>query len=112
MNKPANNIYDFVTDLGDDNRLDIELSIRQSGRIIFFHSHPFKERIGWFEFHLKTSALNLVLDGGESRDIGLPLPDNIAGHMHNAHQILAVQMDPKTGDANKGEYIPLIIHQS
>ncbi len=108
----ANNLTDFVTGIDKDNRLDIEISIKESGKVILFHSHPFKEPLAWFEFHLQNNNLIAFIDNGDNRDAGLPLPKDVAKHMHNAHQILTVEMDPETGEAKQGNYIPLIIHQN
>ena len=107
-----NNLTDFFTGINDDGRLDIEISIKASGKVILFHSHPLKQPLAWFEFHLENNSLIAFIDNGDSRDAGLPLPQNVAKHMHNAHQILTVEMDPKTGDAKQGDYIPLIIHKN
>lgn len=106
------NLTDFVVGITKDNRLDIEVSIRQSGKVVLFHSHPFKEPIAWFEYNLSTRQLFFMLEDGSMRDLGLPLTENVSLHMHNAHQILMVQMDPETGQAAQGEYIPLILHHS
>lgn len=109
---PVGNLTDFVVGIDETNRLDIEVAIKESGNVIVFHSHPFKKEVSWFEFDLKTNKLDFVLDSGDVRDIGLPLRQEVAKHMQNSHQILMVLMDPKTGEAQKGNYIPLIIHQS
>jgi hypothetical protein len=109
---PVGNLTDFVVGINEHNRLDIEVAIKEGGSVVVFHSHPFKKEISWFEFDLKTNKLDFILDNGEVRDIGLPLRQNVAKHMQNAHQILMVLMDPKTGEAEKGNYIPLIIHSS
>lgn len=109
---PVGNLTDFVVGIDETNRLDIEVAIKEGGQVIIFHSHPFKKEVSWFEFDLKTNKLDFVIDNGEVRDIGLPLKQNVARHMQNAHQILMVQMDPKTGEAQRGNYIPLIIHSS
>lgn len=108
--KPVGTLIDFVDNIGKNENFDIEVAIKEGGHVILFHSHPFKKELGWFEFNLTTKKLNFVLEDGEQRDSGLPLYDNVAAHMQNAHQILTVQMDPKTGDAVVGNYIPLILH--
>lgn len=109
---PVGNLTDFVVGINESNRLDIEISVKQSGNVIIFHSHPFKKEISWFEFDLKTNRLDFVLDSGDVRDAGLPLKQTIAKHMQNTHQILMVLMDPKTGEATQGGYVPVIIHSS
>lgn len=109
---PVGNLTDFVVGINETNRLDIEVAIKQSGKVVVFHSHPFKKEVSWFEFDLATNKLDFVIDNGEVRDIGLPLTQDVAKHMQNAHQILMVLMDPKTGEASNGNYVPLIIHRS
>ena len=105
------NLLDFVEGASKDTRLDIEVAIKEDGHVVMFHSHPFKGGISWFEFDLGNNKLDFVLEDGEIRDIGLPLTHDVAKHMQNSHQILTVLMDPQTGDAKEGQYIPLIIHQ-
>ncbi len=108
---PVGNLVDFVVGVGDDERLDLQVAIKENGLVIVFHSHPFKAPLAWFEFNLSTNKLDFVLDDGNLRDLGLPLPKTIAKHMQNAHQILMIQMDPKTGESQGGLYVPLIIHR-
>jgi hypothetical protein len=106
------NIADFVDGYDPAKGLDLEVAINEKGGVTVFHSHPFTGDISWFEFDLRTNKLDFVLDDGDVRDIGLPLSQGVAKHMQNAHQILMVLMDPKTGDAKAGVYVPLVIHRS
>jgi len=105
------NLTDFATELGKDGRLDIEVSIKEGGHIVVFHSHPFKNDVSWFEFDLDNNKLDFILEDGNMRDFGFPLTQDVAKHMHNAHQVLMVWMNPKTGEANQGRYVPLIVHR-
>ncbi|MGB4107158.1 MAG: hypothetical protein WBK55_05110 [Alphaproteobacteria bacterium] len=109
---PVGNLTDFVVNDGNKKHLDIEVAIKEGAHVIVFHSHPFKKEVSWFEFDLRTNKLDFVIDNGDVRDIGLPLSKAVAVHMQNAHQILMVLMDPETGEASNGNYVPLIIHQS
>lgn len=105
------NLTDFVIGKEGDQRLDIEVAIQDNGRVVVFHSHPFRDGVSWFEFDLNTNKLDFILEDGDIRDVGLPLTQNVAKHMHNSHQILMVLMDPKTGEAKEGNYVPLIVHR-
>ena len=104
-------LTDFAVGLGPEKRLDIEVAIKEGGHIVVFHSHAFKSDISWFEFDLDNNKLDFVLEDGNIRDVGLPLSNNVAKHMQNAHQVLMVWMNPETGEANQGHYVPLIIHR-
>lgn len=108
---PIESIRDFV-DCGKDEYLDLEVAIKEDGRVVIFHSHPFKNDLSWMEFDLETSKLDFILDDGAIRDIGMPLNAGVTKHMQNSHQILMVLMDPKTGEATEGHYVPLIIHRA
>lgn len=101
------NIVDGLTDSAD---LHIEVSVRESGRVILFHSLPFTRTINWFELNLTTRALTLMLDDGTACPLGLPVTEKVTKHMHNAHQILIVHMDLATGQPGAAHYIPLILH--
>jgi hypothetical protein len=108
---PVGNIADFV--IGDiSERLDLQVAIKHDGGVVVFHTHPFKHEVSWLEFDLNTSRLNFVLDDGDLRDIGIPLPQTVAKYMHNAHQVLMVLMDIKTGEASEGRYVPIILHRA
>jgi hypothetical protein len=41
---PVGNLTDFVVGINETNRLDIEVAIKQSGKVVVFHSHPFKKK--------------------------------------------------------------------
>lgn len=105
-------LVDFVYGVDDDNPLDVEVGLKEDGKVVIFHNKPFKNEISWLEFDLETNMVNFVIDEGDVRDIGIPLKQNIAKNMQNSHQILMVLLDDSTGDAKEGKYIPLIIHQS
>ena len=105
-------LLDFVVNESGDKRFDIEVAVMNDGKVVVFHSHPFRSDISWFEFNLTTNKLDFILDDGDVRDIGLPLKQELAKNMQNSHQILMVLMDPKTGDAQVGQYVPLILHRS
>lgn len=109
---PVGNLTDFVYDVTDDNPLKIEVAINDEGKVILFYNKIFKNDLSWLEFDLKTNELDFVLDGGETRNFGMPLDRSVAKHMHNTHQVLAVLLDDATGNAKEGNYIPLILHQS
>ena len=105
------NLTDFVYGVDADNHLDIEVAVNELGKVVIFHNRVFKNDIGWFEFELATNRLNFIMDDGEIRDAGMALTPQMAKNMHNSHQILMVLIDPETGDAKEGHYVPLIIHQ-
>ena len=109
---PTGKLNDFVYGVDENNHLDIEVAIKEDGRVVIFHNRVFKNDLSWFEFDLETNKLDFVLDDGDLRDIGLPLSQAVAKHMQNSHQILMVLLDNETGEAKEGNYIPLIIHQS
>ncbi len=107
------NVLDFVErQPGDSARFDLEVAVMDDRRVVVFHSHKFKSDISWFEFDLSNNRLDFILEDGANREIGLPLTADVAKNMQNAHQILTVLMDPKTGQAQSGKYVPLIIHRS
>ncbi|MCC7305480.1 MAG: hypothetical protein IT558_04380 [Alphaproteobacteria bacterium] len=109
---PVGNLTDFV--IGDDpnDRLDIQVAVKHDGGVVMFHTHKFKKPVSWFEFDLATNRLDFILDNGDVRDVGMPLPQRISKYMQNTYQILMVWMDPKTGDAKEGDYVPVVIHRS
>lgn len=109
---PVGTLIDFVVLDEKNKHLDIEVTIKEGGGVVLFYDRPFKKEISWFEFDLTTNKLDFVLDSGDVRDAGLPLSKGVAKHMQNSHQILMVLMDFQTGEAEKGNYVPLIIHRT
>ncbi len=109
---PVGTLVDFVDGVTEDNPLDLEIGVNEKGRIVIFHDKPFKKELSWFEYDLKTSRLDFVLDDGEIRDAGMTIAKQISKYMQNTHQILTVLMDDSTGEATDGKFIPVIVHQS
>lgn len=109
---PTGKLIDFVKGVDDNNHLEIEVAIKDDGRVVLFHNREFKEEIAWFEFDLNTNKLDFVLNDGDIRDIGVSLHTAVAKHMQNSHQIFTVYLDNETGEGIQGNYIPLILHQS
>ena len=65
---PVGNLTDFVVGDGKKKHLDIEVAIKEGGKVIVFHSHPFKKEVSWFEFDLRTNKLDFVIDNGDVPD--------------------------------------------
>jgi hypothetical protein len=105
------NLVDYVEGVAPDNPLHVEVGLTPDARVIVFHDKHFTHEVSWFEYDLAKNKLDFVMDGGETRDFGLPLHPQIAKNMQNTHQILMVLLDDKTGEATEGNYVPLIIHQ-
>ncbi len=104
------NLNDFVVNTDHSIPLDIEIAIEEDGRVILFHNKPFRYKLSWFEFDTETNKLDFVIEDGNVRDFGMPLKPVVAKYMHNAHQILTVEVNQETGQASHGSYIPLIMH--
>jgi len=109
---PVGNLTDFVYKTDDAEELEIEVAVKEDGRVAIFHNMPFKNELSWLEFDLGSNELDFVLDDGDIRDIGIPLNPGIARNMQNSHQVLMILLDNETGEAKEGFYIPLIIHRN
>ena len=109
---PVKDLSGFVIGVDENNPLDVEVAVNESGKVVLFHNRQFKSEISWFEFDLDTLKLTFVLDDGEIRDAGFYATAAMAKYMQNSHQILMVLIDAETGEATEGNYIPLIIHRS
>lgn len=108
---PVGNLTDFVEGVDENNHLDIEVAVNESGKVVVFHNRKFKNDVSWFEFDLGSNKLDFVLDDGDVRNTGLPLGRDVAKYMQNSHQILMVLIDHQTGAATQGSYVPLVIHR-
>lgn len=106
----SGNLTDFVYGATEENKLQIEVAVKEDGRCAIFHNKPFRNELSWLEFDLDTNRLNFVLDDGEIRDLGMQLTKDMSKNMQNTHQMLMVLMCDQTGDAKEGIYVPLIIH--
>ncbi len=103
-------IVDFFYGVEEDNKLKIEVAIKEDGRCAVFYNKPLKNELSWFEYDLDLCKLGFVMDGGETRDLGIPIKRELSKNMQNSHQILMILMDDDTGSPKEGTYIPLIIH--
>ena len=110
--QPVKDLSGFVLGVDENNSLDIEVAVNETGKVVLFHNRVFKSEISWFEFDLGTNKLTFVLDDGEIRDAGFYATPTMAKYMQNSHQILMILLDDETGEASEGAYVPLIIHRS
>ena len=104
-------LIDFVTGYDPKRGLDLEVTVKQDGTVMVYHSLRFTKDVAWFEFEPVSGRLNFVMEEGDVRDIGLPLSPGVAKHVVKARQILMVLMDPESRAPIEGFYIPLIIAQ-
>lgn len=108
--KVNGNLTDFVEGVDEQNKLQIEVAVKDDGRCAVFYNKPFKEIPAYVEFDLNTYHLDFVLENGDTRNSGMPLTKDMSKNMQNTHQILMVLMDDETGGAKEGRYLPLILH--
>ena len=106
MTAPAENMNEF-----QDKSYHFELAVNEDAQVYVLHNKPMKTPISWLEFDLGTNKLEFVTDEGEQKYIGLPVHPSLSKNKQNAHQVLMVLMDEATGEALKGEYLPLILHR-
>lgn len=106
------NLLDYVYGAHDKTQLQIDISLREDGKVVVFYNHPFRVNVEWFEFDITTRHLNFVFEEDQKQELGLPIRENIAKNMQNTHQILTILLDNDTGQAKEARYAPLIIHQS
>lgn len=105
-------LVDFFYGVEDDSKLRIEVAIKEDGRCAVFYNKPLKKELSWFEYNLDDCRLGFVLDGGETRDMAIPIKRELSKNMQNSHQILTILMNEDTGVPKEGTYIPLILHSS
>ncbi|MBX2833711.1 MAG: hypothetical protein KTR28_01935 [Micavibrio sp.] len=110
--KPVINLTNYVYGASKENPVEIDVVVNEFGKVVIFHSHVFKEDIGWFECDLDARKLFFVFDEGDQVDSGIQVNDGMTKYMQNSHQILTVQLDIKTGEAVEGVYFPLILHKA
>lgn len=110
--KEFGNVLDFVYNAEGSGEFQLEISVMKDGKVAVFHNKPFKSDISWLEYDVTANRLDFILNDGEVRNIGFPVKPSIAKNMQNTHQILLILLDPESGDAKEGYYIPLIIHQN
>jgi hypothetical protein len=108
---PIQNLTDFVYGADLDNPVEVDIVVNEHGKVVVFHSHVFRDDLGWFECDLDERKLLFVFDDGRNVDAGIKLSDTMKKYMQNSHQILTVLLDHETGDAKEGHYYPLILQK-
>jgi hypothetical protein len=104
-------LLEFVAGYRPERGLNLEVAVKEDGRIVVFHSLRFTKDVAWFEFEPVSRRLSFVMEEGEVPEIGLPLSPDVARHVVKARRILMVLMDPESKAPIEGFYIPLIIAQ-
>lgn len=105
------NLTDFVVRPAEKANFEIEVAVKDDGRVAIFHNMPFKKELSWLEFDLGSRELNFVLNNGDIRSADVPLAPTLSKNMQNSHQVLMILLDNNSGEAKQGFYIPLIIHR-
>lgn len=100
---------DLYSEVGDPT-FKIDVVVNPGAKISVFHTKPFRGRLAWVEFDLKSRKLEFVLEDGGMRDFGTPLPAEFVREMQNAQQVLMVLIDEKTLEPIGSQFFPLILH--
>ena len=106
------NLTDFVYGADEGKNVEIDVVVNESGKVVVFHSHVFRDELGWFECDLDERKLLFVFDDGRNTDSGVFISDNMVKYMQNSHQILTVLLDIETGEPKEGSYFPLILQKN
>lgn len=100
----------YVEGVTDSNPLNIDLTVDDNtSKVILFHDKPFTQRINHFEYTPHTSEFFFIMQDDVRVFIGHPLSPSMSRYMQNTHQILTIEMNDETGEANRGEYIPVLL---
>ena len=111
VREPVGNLTDFVDGADKDHPVEIDVVVNEHGKVVVFHSHVFRDELGWFEYDMNAHKLLFVFDDGRNVDSGIIVSSSMAKYMHNSHQILMVLLDIKTGEATEGAYYPLLLQK-
>lgn len=90
----------------------LELVVNEDNKVMIFHDRPFRKKLAWLEYELKVGKLNFVFDDGEMQELGVQVPMNMDKLMHNAHQVLVIEMEAGTREPSKGIFYPVILQQA
>lgn len=90
----------------------LDLVVNEDNKVSIFHNRPFAKKLGWLEYMLKVGKLTFVFEDGEMQDLGLQVPANMDKLMHNAQQVLVVEMEDDTGEPVKGMFYPIILQEA
>ncbi len=101
---------EVFSEVGDPS-FKIDIVVNEGAKVAVFHNKPFRKDLSWLEFDLDESRLEFVMEDGDLRNFGTPIPKHFAKEMQNAHQVLMVLMDEDAGEPVAGGYFPLIIHR-
>ena len=102
---------DFIVHGGDDDKLNVEIAVREDGRVVVFHNRPFVDELSWLEFNLKTRRLEFMKDDGQMRDFGVLIPEHMSKYMDNTSQVYLALVSDETGKAVAARYVPLIVQR-
>ncbi|MBU6234563.1 MAG: hypothetical protein KGQ41_01850 [Alphaproteobacteria bacterium] len=86
-------IYVFVSDNRD---------------ICFFHDKPFSKTLSWLEYNPDRNMIEFVMEDGDVKDFGVPLPDKYRADVVASKNCYVIQQDPETKKVIKGKDLPLI----
>ena len=106
------NLTDFVYGASKESPVEIDVAVDDQGKVVVFHSHVFKDDLGWFECDLDAGKLLFVFDDGRSTDSGVEISNQMSKYIQNSHQLLTVLLDQESGEAKEGHYFPLILQKA
>lgn len=101
----------YATEI-DDPEFKVNLAVNNEARVVVFHNKHFRKKLSWLEFDLNKNHLSFVMNDGDIRNFGIPVPPDMSRYMQNAYQVLMVLTNDVTGEPEGGQYYPLIIHRT
>lgn len=96
----------------DDPDFKVNLAVNNEARVLIFHNKPFRKKMSWLEFDLNRNRLDFVMNDGDVRNFGIAVSPDLVNYMKNSFQVMMILMNEETGDAESGDYYPLIIHRT
>ena len=93
---------------GSDMKVELVVNDRSEGFV--FHNQPFRTPLARLEFNVSTRRLVFRLATGAERDFGLSVDPRFVKYFEHGDRVLAVYMDPKTGEPQGGDYYPLLVY--
>lgn len=96
----------------EDPGFKINLVINNDARVAIMHNRHFRKKLSWLEFNVNQNRVDFVMNDGDIRNFGIPVPPDMAPYLQNTHMILMILVDDENNELAGGQYLPLLIHRT
>lgn len=92
-----------------DMDIELDMCVDKDETVCVLYDKPFVKELSWIEYDIQNASIDFVMDDGDIRNYGMPVPPSVQPYMHGKSSIAFVKREGR--ELLDEMEIPLIVRE-